>query len=333
MTADDFPTRISQVGKIQDAAEESAQVLFGETRVVDSHHHFWDLSCDAHPWLQDPKEGSLEEVINHRYFTYGPEAYLRAVAPLPIAASVHVEASWNPSDPVAETRWLQGLRDSIGWPSAIVGAVQLDAPDALQKLRSHARFSAFRGVRGQMGWDATDSEFQAARTSHQMSDSAWLKGFSLLEPLGLSFDLHVYPSQLGEAAQLAATYPNTTIVLNHSASPDAVASDRKVWSEGLVRLAECQNVSVKLSGITAPARSTAAVVEYVSEVLDVFGCDRTMFGSNLPVEELEGSLNVLVDALRYALSECTPLERDAVWGGNAARIYRIEPLQELELNL
>ncbi|WP_332643545.1 amidohydrolase family protein [Aeromicrobium sp.] len=295
---------------------------FGETRVVDAHQHFWDLSRDDHPWLRRPAPGSEEDVIRRRYFKYQPKEYLEEVKPLRVAASVHVEASWNVDDPVGETRWLQHMHDSGGWPTAIVGAVQLEAPDARKVLTAHARHPAFRGVRDPLGWSRRP-EFRLARAPSQMADPAWRKGFALLQPLGLRFDMQVFPWQLTEAADLASDFPDTAIVLDHCGSPDELANDRDVWKEGIARLANCANVYVKVSGISHSARSPSDICEYTTTLIERFGCERIMFGSNLPIEELGGSLATLIEGARAALSSRSDEERDGFWGGNAARFYAL----------
>ena len=295
---------------------------FGQLRVVDAHHHLWDLSRNQYPWLADPVPGTAEATITEHYAQYDVRAYLDDLWQIPVVASIHVQAEWDSASPVAETRWLHEVYTDTGWPTAVVGAVHLESPDAREILLGHSRYPAVRGVRDLLGW-APDEHMRAARSPHQMTDRAWRRGFALLEQFDLSFDLHVYPSQMREAAELARAFPRTPIILNHCGSPDEIGPDQTTWRDGLQMLADCSNVSVKLSGISHTNRSIEQIQEYIVEVLDVFGCDRAMFGSNLPIEHIGGSLNMFVSAFEVAMSERTDNERDSVWGQTAARVYRL----------
>ena len=210
-----------------------------------------------------------------------------------------------------------------GVPAAIVGAAELESSSVRDTLQAHLLAPSFRGVRQILAWHE-DPALAVARPG-VMEDGAWRRGFALLAPLGLSFDLTVYPAQLAAAAALAADFPATSIILDHAGLPEATGQDRAVWREGMERLAACENVTVKLSGLTLPGRSVSQMSEYAEEVLALFGCERAMFGSNLPVEHLNGSPESAFEAVERALDGRSGAEREAVWAGTATRVYRLAP--------
>lgn len=282
--------------------------------VVDAHHHLWDLPAGHHRWLSDAPDGTPEATLAAQAPHYGPTEYRRDVEAWGVVATVHVQADWDPADPAGETRWLQELHDRTGTPDAIVGQARLQSPDVEEVLRSHLRHPLFRGIRQTLAWGEPEG---------LMSSRAWRRGFAQLEALGLSFDMSVLPGQLVDAAALARVFPGTSIVLDHAGLPEPVGADRAVWRDGLRRLAECENVTVKVSGITQPRRSTAEIEEDAAEVIETFGCHRAMFATNLPVEHLEGSVQSLVDALDAVLVRRPDDERTAVWAGTATRVYRL----------
>lgn len=295
-----------------------AEARFGSGRVVDAHHHLWNIAENPYPWLSEAPPGSAAATLAERDGHYEAPAYRDDVARWNVVASVHVQGEWDRRDPVGETRWLQAQQERHGWPSAIVGWARLEADDARETLLAHAEHPAFRGIRQMLDWD---DDVPAPRD--RFADRAWRRGFALLAPLGLSFDLQTHPAEMPDAAALAAAHPETSIVLCHAGSPDEAGDDRALWREGMRRLADCENVTVKLSGITQPRRSVEQVQEYVEEVLAAFGCERAMFGTNLPVEHLDGSVQVLADAIERVLANRSDAERDAVWGATAARVYRL----------
>ena len=290
--------------------------------VVDAHLHLWDTVANPYPWLSGAAHGSEERRLAELFPRYLAAEYEHDCGDRVVTATVHVQAEWERSDPVGETRWLQALHDREGIPDAIVGAVELESESAPETLAAHLRHPAFRGIRQLLAWHQDPALSSAARPD-LIEDAAWRRGFALLAPLGLSFDLTVYPAQLAPAAALAADFPTTSIILDHVGLPDAVGPDRAVWSEGMRRLAACENVTVKLSGLALPGRSIDQMAEYAEEALALFGCERAMYGSNLPVEHLGGSADMVVDAIERSLARRTPAEREAVWQATARRVYRL----------
>jgi len=113
--------------------------------IVDCHHHFWDLSGKNHPWLCDPvpvhfRYGDYSS-IKRNYF---PADYRRDVAPYRVVKTVHEEAWWDRRDPVAETRWLEGLAEQNGLPNACVAAAWPARDDIEEVLAGQRLFDEMR---------------------------------------------------------------------------------------------------------------------------------------------------------------------------------------------
>jgi predicted TIM-barrel fold metal-dependent hydrolase len=291
----------------------------GVARIADSHHHLWDLRVNRYPWLEGVagEAGALPR-------TYLVEDLQADAAGLPLVASVHVEAAHDRSDQIRETRWLQAQTDATGFPTAIVPAAVLEAADVADALDRHLQHGAVRGIRQMLD---RDPDTGASEETTLMADDRWRHGLARLAPLGLSFDLQVLPSQLPEAARLAADFDETVFVLNHggyhvAASPE---QDRR-WRRGIALLAQRPNVVVKVSGYDAvdPTWAAPGYADYVQTLLEAFGIDRVLFGSNFPVDGLTTTYRVLVSATLEATSELTADEQDQFFFRNAVRIYRLE---------
>ena len=145
-------------------------------KIVDAHHHFWNLSRNYYPWLQDTEEkhfflGDYRKLKKN----YLPQDYLRDASNYDILATVHVEAEWDRNDQVGETKWLQEINKQFGMPNAIVGHVWLGAKNCEEVLYKHRQFELFRGVRAKP---------ETALTSHHtkptgigsMHDPNWRMG-------------------------------------------------------------------------------------------------------------------------------------------------------------
>jgi predicted TIM-barrel fold metal-dependent hydrolase len=257
--------------------------------IIDPHHHLWDLEHNRYPWLQTrPLAPRLEGDIEPIAKTYGIEDYLADVQNQSVVKSVHVECGWDPDDPVGETAWLQSVADQYGFPHGIVARAELDAPDIEKILAWQAQYKNVRGIRHIVCWHRDPVKSYGCRPN-LLSDSQWRRGFALLQKFGFSFDLQLYPLQMGEGVDLARSYPETLIILDHAGMPvDRDEEGIRTWREGLGGFAATPNVAVKISGLGAfDWRWTVdSLRPFVLETIDTFGIDRCMFASNFPVDKL-----------------------------------------------
>jgi predicted TIM-barrel fold metal-dependent hydrolase len=285
-------------------------------RVVDAHHHLWDLDRLRYPWLQGPPAPGVPRLQRN----YLVPDLLADAGEVPLVASVHVEAAHDPADPVAETRWLQGVSDASGFPHAIVAAARLDTPGVADVLDAHQEHRGVRGIRHMLDRDARGE--QAPTTL--LDDPAWRRGYRLLADRGLVFDLQVLPSQLARAAAVVAA-EDVVVVLNHGgyhvpADPDA----ERHWRAGLRELARCPNAYVKVSGYDTVDPTWSGFRAYLLTLLETFGPDRTMFASNFPVDGRTTTYRALVAACTEVAAELTDAQRDAFFAGTALRAYGID---------
>ncbi len=294
-------------------------------RVVDPHVHFWRPASGDYPWLAKPGTSFVGDAraLAHDYL---PADLLREAGEIEIAKVVHVEANFDPARPVDETRWLQSLADDNGGlPHGIVAAADLSAPDVDAVLEAHARFANTRGIRQILNVHANPLYNYVDR--HYLLDPRWCRQFGLLARHGLSFDLQLYPSQMGEAARLARAHPEVPIVVNHAGmfvDRDSPAGWHD-WRHGLRTLAACPNVEVKLSGLAMfdHAWTVESLRPYVLEAIDAFGAERAMFASNFPVDRLFGRYDALWQAYARIVAGASEAERRLLFSANAERFYRI----------
>ncbi len=209
--------------------------------IVDCHHHFWDLSEKNHPWLCDPvpvhfRYGDYSS-IKRNYF---PADYRRDVAPYRVVKTVHEEAWWDRRNPVAETRWLEGIAAEHGLPNACVAAAWPARDDIEEVLVGHAKSKLVRGIRN-FPMPAPSAREAKRGEAGSMDDPKWRLGYALLSRYGFSFDLQVPWWHMDAASELAADFPKTQIVIVHAGLP----IDRS--AEGLARLAPCAGAGRGLS--------------------------------------------------------------------------------------
>ncbi len=293
-------------------------------RIVDAHQHFWDPGSNYYPWLND------EPPISFRYGDYRPirrrylpPDYLADAAPIAVDKTVYVEAEWNPADPMGETRYIEKLRRDFGLPTVMVAQAWLDRDDAAQVLERQAAFSFVRSVRHKPRATRSPSDAAPGGTT----DAGWRAGYALLARHGLRFDLQTPWWHLAEAAQLAADFPDTPIILNHTGLPSDRSSEAITqWKRAMTGFAAQPNVAVKISGLGQPdaAWTVAANRDIVRTTIDLFGVPRCMFASNFPVDSLCASFGTIFNGFREIVSDLSADEQRALFHDNTARIYAME---------
>lgn len=292
---------------------------------VDAHHHFQDIDAHSYPWLRPGAPEGLEGDLSPIRRNYLPPDYAKDMADVTLVASVHVQNGWNPSDPLGETRWLDSLATDTGRPDAIVAYADLSDPAVDTLLAAHAAHPRVRGIRQILNWHP-DPRLRVAARPDLMRDPGWRSGFARIARYGLSFDLQIYWPQMDMAAELARDFPDTQIVLDHFGMPiDRSAAGLANWADALTRLADAPNVTVKLSGfgLGHPAWTVEDTAPILHRTLAVFGPDRTMVGTNLPVDRLFAPTAQTFRAFEAVIASLPAADAAMVLRQTAARVYRL----------
>jgi predicted TIM-barrel fold metal-dependent hydrolase len=298
-----------------------------EFGVVDAHFHLIDPVTNPYPWLEPHADrpdlfAGRDEQLRHIFVE---EHYKRLAEPVGITKAVHLQANWDPADPIGETAWLHENIERTGFPDAVVAFANLSLPDVEETLAAHASYPRTRGIRHILNWHAEPRMRQTDREDYLWS-ADWRRGFALLEKYGLSFDLQVYPHQLPAALELATEFPETTIILNHAGMPFWRAGrDIREWRDWMAELATAPNVAVKISGlgIGDPDWTLDSMRPIVLGSIEAFGPERSMFASNFPVDALFSDFHTLWEAFDTLTAEFSADERRAMFKTNAERYYRI----------
>ena len=148
----------------------------------------------------------------------------------------------------------------------------------------------------------------------------------LLPRYGMSFDICVKSHELMLAPLLIKACPETQFVLDHCGNPKIADGEWESWTTRMERVAELPNVMCKVSGILANVDDTWTVDRlrpYVEFVIETFGWDRVVWGSDHPVVTLFADLTRWVRATREIIAECSREEQEKLLHRNAERIYRL----------
>lgn len=296
-------------------------------RIVDTHVHFWRVADRTHPWIDDP---AIQYPLRYGAYDaircdYLPDDHRAECGEHELVAAVHLEAMWRADDPVGETRWLDGLRRTTGWPTVAVACGPLDRPDIAEILAGHATYPFVRGVRYLPPGAATPAAARRGAPG-SLDDPAVRRGYALLGGHGFSCDLQTRVWHYDAVAELAADFPGTTIVLNHTGMLIDRDPDRlQGWRKALELAARQPNVTMKISGlgIAGERWSVDRNRAVIDDVIAIFGVDRCMFGSNFPVDRLVGDLATIFAGFAACARSHGADAAERLLCGNARRIYRI----------
>lgn len=272
---------------------------------IDSHQHFWKYSPETHGWIDDSMAVLKRDFL--------PEDLEPILAARGYAACVAVQAQLS----IDETRWLLELADRHRFIAAVVGWVDLCAPDAADNLRALSTNPRLRGVRHVV---------QAERDDFMLRPD-FQRGIAALEPLGLTYDILVYHRQLPAALALVEKFPGQPFVVDHIAKPDIKRGLRDPWAAQMQALARHPNVFCKVSGMVTEADwgawTPSHLRPYLEVVFEAFGPDRLMIGSDWPVSTLAGDYARVMGVVEEYVARLPPAAAEAVLGGTAERFYKL----------
>jgi predicted TIM-barrel fold metal-dependent hydrolase len=294
--------------------------------IVDAHHHLWDLKAGSYPTKQDRYDtrfflGDYRKICRD----YMPDDLAADLAGFDIIGTVHIQAARAEHEQVAETLWLETMHAQYGLPSVVVGHVVFTQPDCAEVLAGHSRSPLMRGIRSRPVTSAGPND-SVAGAPGTMQDAHWRRNFALLERHGMSWDMRIPYWHLAEGAEVARSFPGIPMVVNHTGLPlDRSEEGLAIWRRGLEALADCPNVVIKISELGLPHGTwdVPSNIRVVRDAAAIFGPDRIIFASNLPVATLSTDFRGIVDVMRTALAGAPQETLEKFFHRNAIRFYRI----------
>lgn len=293
------------------------------TDIVDAHHHIW-RQADM-PWLSGPMQPRIFGPYEPIQRDYLIDEFLEDLSGTGVLKSVYVQANWPKEQFEDEVAWVQQVADEHGWPHGIVGYADVTVDDVRPQLDRLTRYPLMRGVRMQLHWHANPA-YRFASRPDLASDPVVQRNVAVLAEYGWSFDLQVFTPQMKGAAELAAACPKVTFVLQHAGMLEDL-SEKGVaeWRDGMKLLAAQPNIVTKTSALgTFIHRNDPTHIKKITrETVAIFGSQRTMFGSNFPIEKIWTTYEEVVDAHADAAATLPAADGRNLLHDTAMRIYRL----------
>ncbi len=279
--------------------------------IIDAHVHLWNPDRFRMSWLDGVD--LLNQPYEYSHFSQHSSA-------LSLEAFVYVEVGADSAYSFLEAQWVAGVARQEARLKGIVAAAPLEYGNRLRYYLEAlvALGPQIKGVR-RLLQDETNPNF--------CLQPDFVEGVRLLPEYGLSFDLCIKHYQLPGVIELVKSCPQTSFILDHIAKPDIRNKLTNPWQQHIRELAALPNVVCKISGLVTEADhqnwTADNLLPYVNTVLEAFGEERVLFGSDWPVALLASSYTRWVETLDKLTAELNPEARRKLWAENTHRIYRL----------
>ena len=270
---------------------------------VDAHQHFWQYTSQEFGWINDPMAAIRQDFL--------PADLLPLLDEAGIAATVAVQARQS----LAETKWLLELADAQPRIAGVVGWVPLVDPNVEHILETLCKNPKLKGVRHVLQGEPDE----------YMARDDFNSGIAMLRRHSLTYDVLILERQLPAAIRFVDKHPEQPMVLDHIAKPLIAAHELEPWRTRIREIAQRPHVFCKLSGMVTEADFRNWTIEqlepYVETVLDAFGPERLLFGSDWPVCTVASTYDRWISVVKQWIAGLSANEQEMILGGNAQQFY------------
>lgn len=274
---------------------------------IDAHQHFWNYRPEAFPWIS----GQMA-VLKKDFLPVALQPLLMAHQ---MTGCIAVQARQTEE----ETKFLLDLADQHAFIKGVVGWVDLQdiqVRHRIQKWANHPKLCGFRHI----VQDEPDDYF--------MLRPEFMRGVKALKDYQLTYDLLIYEQHLPAALQFVSYLPEVKIVVDHMAKPHIAQHTLEPWQQNIRSLAQYPHVYCKVSGMVTEADwhlwKVEDLVPYLDTVVEAFGVERLIFGSDWPVCLLAAQYHQVVALVENYFRSFSVSEQEKIFGLNAVNFYRLK---------
>ncbi|MFC1532745.1 amidohydrolase family protein [Thermodesulfobacteriota bacterium] len=311
--------------------------------IVDPHHHLFSRKNRSYLlenlWNDTESGHKIEKTVfiecHTSYRETGPD-HLKPVGETEFVADIATQSAAADSTKAV----ISGI---ISYANLTLG----DALDEVLEAHEAAGEGLFRGIRhaGAHHPNPEEASIPGRYAPGLFLEEDFQAGVQRLGRRGYTYESWHYHTQLRDFYALAKAAPETTIILDHFGTPLGTKSFKnqreaifQKWQDDIATLAKCPNVYAKLGGLAMPDNGfgwheaakpatsdelVAAQKRYYLHTIECFGVNRCMFESNFPVDKVSISYAVLWNAFKKMVADFSEGEKQALFYGTAAKVYRL----------
>ncbi len=271
---------------------------------IDAHQHFWNFDPVRDAWITDDMKVIQKDFL--------PTALEPTLTNSGLNGCVAVQADQSED----ETLFLLDLAEQHEFILGVVGWIDLRKENIQSRLGAFARYKKLKGFRHVV---------QAEPDDQFLLGENFCKGIAFLGNYRFTYDILIKPHQLSAATKFVEKFPNQLFVIDHLAKPfikDKMFGD---WKKQMHQLGQFENVSCKISGMVTEADwknwKTLDFKPYIDHVIESFGTDRVMFGSDWPVCLVAATYEQVCEIVEKNTTHLSQSEKRSLWGLNAKNFY------------
>ena len=274
--------------------------------IIDSHQHFWQYESQKHDWIDDSMA-----LIRKDFMPTDLEKVYRGNN---IDGCIAVQADQT----IEETDFLINLASNYNFIKGVVGWVNLRSESTNEQLSFYSEKDSLKGFRHIVQGES-DPNF--------LLRPNFLKGIGLLERYNFTYDILVFPHQLGAVLEFVKKFPKQKFIIDHIAKPYIKDGYFDGWAIMMTEIGKYENVFCKLSGMITESDfktwTANQIHPYMHHVLEAFGSERILFGSDWPVCLVAGNYNKVKKLTTDFITQLSQNEQQAIMGHNAIKFYNL----------
>ena len=273
---------------------------------IDAHQHFWKYDPVRDSWITDEMSVIRKDFL--------PQHFQPILKENGFDGCVLVQVDQSEK----ETKFLLGLADKNDFIKGVAGWIDLQSENIEERLAYYKPFKKLKGFRHIL---------QGEKDRAYMLKPEFIRGINVLQQFDYTYDILIFPDQLQYTIKFLQSFPEQKFVIDHLAKP--YIKDKKIdgWKEDIQQAAQYKNVYCKISGMVTEAAwqnwKEKDFIPYIDVVVNAFGTDRIMFGSDWPVCLLAAEYNEVVNIVKNYFSSFTQNEQDKCFGQNAIKFYNL----------
>ncbi|WP_259014299.1 amidohydrolase family protein [Emticicia fluvialis] len=273
---------------------------------IDAHQHFWHYNAKDYDWIDESMKS-----IQRDFLPADLEPLLNKNG---IDGCVLVQVNQSEQENIDFLKFA----DLYSFIKGVVGWIDLRADNLAERLKYFSQFQKLKGFRHIVQGEPVGF----------MQQESFIDGVKKLVPFGYTYDILIYPKQLKDALHIVRECPDNKFVIDHIAKPDIKNKEISRWSNYMKEIARHEQVYCKVSGMVTEADWYNWKKEdfyiYLDTVLDCFGTNRLMYGSDWPVCLVAGAYEDQLSIVQSYFEKLTQTEKDKIFGENAVRFYGLQ---------
>lgn len=273
---------------------------------IDSHQHFWKFDPVRDSWITD------EMAVIQKDFLPGNLKTILDKNNIDGCVVVQTDQEEGHND------FLLDMASENNFIKGVVGWVDLQGSKVRKRLEFYKSFKVLKGFRHIL---------QGERNRSLMLQPAFMNGIAALKEFNYTYDILIFPDQLQYIEKFVKAFPEQKFVIDHIAKPNIREGKIDDWSKNILALAPYENVYCKISGmVTEAAWNSWALGDfkpYLDIIVQTFGTDRIMYGSDWPVCLVAASYEEMMDIVKNYFSAFSKYEQEKFFGLNAISFYNL----------